>query len=599
MSPTPQLLRSPACTRALALLGTLATAATLGCARRSEYIGRVSSGEGHGAADGGPDGRGDQRAPGADSGGDVPDGSAAGQLATCWPADPATLVLPRPAFNCGERCLRDEDLPVDPMVFLTAPADPDAARRPLLVYPLPGSVHPLNLPGITLQWKRAAGAGQTVFRIQIAPATGTPYDLFVRHRAPAGPTPAEEADAVFTVPERVWRWIARESAGQSVDLTVSAHDMLAGVSTSAPVSIRFSPGAVEGALHFLSTELTPGINRNVLGARGNHLLVPSTPTAGPGDCVGCHSPSRDGSKLGYAASYAGSLTVVRTSDVARPLIGPMPPPNEANGISPALSPDGQLVLARNGVGDRVTIYRADDGTALDGAEQAFLGGRIDYPEWSPNGQEIVATRAVAPLQPPEEYAANDGEVVIIPFTGNPPRLQKPVPVAPEDGQVQAHPSWSPDGEWIAFVSSPTGMDSHRNPQTTLRLVRRTGGPIYNLGRASGGAGHASTYPRFAPVGQGGCRLLFIAFQSRLPYGLMRRGLADPESPQLWMSAIDVGALGGSALQDPSSPPVWLPFQDVRDKNLLPAWSERAPCASDAVCGPGAACRAERCVAEVP
>ena len=566
--------------RAFAL--TLAfAAATASCGRRSEYIGRVAGG-------GAGDASSDQSGSGGSAGNDAvaPGDGPGGMPAACTGQDPSSLVLVRPAWNCngGVRCFSEPDLPLDPAVFQGAPVDPDPTRQPVIVYPLPGSLHPMNLARITLQWKRAVGAGQSAFRITITPDGLTPYQLYVRHHAPSGPTPAGETDAIFDVPETVWRWIAQESAGRIATITVAARDVSGVVATSAPVSISFSPSPLEAGLHYLSTEIAAGINRHVFGARASHLLVPNSGTPGPTDCLGCHSPSRDGSTLGFAASYAGSLTLVRTGNVAQPLIGPLGPPNEANGISPAVSPDGQLVLAREGVTDVLTIYSAATAKPLSTASPMEMDGRIDYPEWSPSGQEIVATRAQGP-QPAGEYAADNGEVVIIPVAGTPPRLQAPVVIARELGQVHAHPSWSPDGNWVVFVSSPAGMSSHRNAQTNLRLVRRSGGAIYTLDNASRGPGNASTYPKFAPIGQRGCQLLFIAFHSRLDYGVVRARLADPQWPQLWLSAIDLSRLPG----DPSTAPVWLPFQDVRNKNLLPAWSEKVPCDNDAACGPGARC----------
>ena len=171
---------------------------------------------------------------------------------------------------------------------------------------------------------------------------------------------------------------------------------------------------------------------------------------------------------------------------------------------------------------------------------------------------------------------------------------------PEPGQVHAHPSFSPDGRWIVFASSEAVPgQTNRTVNTRLRLVRSDGSASYDLTRATQGIGNASTYPRFAPSQQDGCPLMFITFQSRIDYGVLRRHaeLSVPEWPQLWMAAIDLSKLPG----DPSSPPVWLPFQNVQDKNLLPAWSEYVPCADAAACGPGATCDMARgrCIAAAP
>ena len=551
-----------------------------GCERRRDFIGRLPA---------------DSSVTGDDAGGPDADGPAA---AACRAPAAAGLVVPPPVWTCPGQCVLEPDS-VAPAVLSAAAAEADPARRPLLVYPPPGSVHPVNLPGITLQWKRAVGAGQTSFRITVAPAGAVaPYELHVGRRAPTGPTPAEETDALYAVPEPVWRWIAQENAGRDVAITVAGYDPARNtLATSAPVTIRFSLGPVEGALHFLATEPpAAGINRYLFGARSSHLLVPVTPGAGPADCKGCHSPSRDGATLGFAASYQGSLAVVRTADPSQLIIAPVAPPGEANGISPAVSPDGRMVLAREGVSDRVTVYRIADRAVLSVADPDALGGRIDYPEWSPDGREIAATRSPLGGQL-REYSAAEGELVIIPIAAD-GRLGQPRAIVSDPGQAHSHPSWSPDGLWIVFASSPAGVATHRNPQTLLRLVRRADGAVVTLTRASGGPGHASTYPKLAPVGQNDCQLLFVVFQSRLDYGLVRRAIPLAASPQLWMSAIDLTLLASltstTPAPDPSSPPIWLPFQEVANNNLLPAWSAQVRCTTDANCGAGATCRAGAC-----
>ncbi len=559
----------------LALLGAVA------CARRSEPIGRLG------------DGSISTVPPRADAGAS-PDTPGPAAAAGC-PATTPPQVVPAPAWTCGnrDRCL--SVAPAEPALFEGATVDPDPLRRPAIVYPPADSVHPRNLSHITLQWRRGS-PGQGTFRIEIAPVDPgeVPIELYVPYAEPAGATMAQELDASFAVPAPVWRYVAQRNAGKEVRLRVAAHDPAAGVATSDPISIRFSPAAIEGGLYYLGTEpISAGIHRHVFGAaRAEAMVAPATARNTSG-CGGCHSVSRDGTTLAFAATYAGNLTVSRTGDLDHPTVNPPPPPSpdRADAVAPAVSPDGTRILARDGVRGDLALYDAA-GTRLWEAGIDETQGRIDFPQWSPGGAEIVATRARGGIQPAKQYSAFDGHLVVMPYAQG--RFGAPEVVVDEPLQVHAHPSWSPDGRWIVFVSSPVGGESYRNRNTRLRLVRREGGAILDLGRASP-VGAGTNFPRFAPTGQQDCQLLFVTFHSLMDYGLLRRnaGAAEGGFQQLWMTAIDLSRLPVNP--DPSTPPIWLPFQDIRQKNLLATWSALVPCSSQS-CGPGATCQSGRCLA---
>jgi hypothetical protein len=242
----------------------------------------------------------------------------------------------------------------------------------------------------------------------------------------------------------------------------------------------------------------------------------------------------------------------------------------------------------------VTVWDAATGAVVSTA--GALGGALESPEWSPDGSAIAATLASA-----EEsaYSARAGVLVTIPFAGA--RLGAPTTLvdAPPD-EVPLHPSWSPDGKWIAFASVRTGgtAGSYGNRNTRLRLVEVATRKVHDLGNATRGGGLSATYPRFAP-GQAGCRWMFIVFSSRLDYGWLRANSVASlgGTPQLWLSALDLGLPGS----DPSAPPVWLPFQDPGEAagNVLATWSARVPCTGDAACGAGAACQGGTCVVTPP
>jgi hypothetical protein len=515
--------------------------------------------------------------------------------------DPAPPAVSPPVWNCTattSNCLRDAT--VDPAAFAAAVVD--VVALPVVVYPLPGSVHPVNLPHLTVQWTRPAGAAQKAFQIHVQSSTkpGNAYDFFVPYRAPAplsAPSPAESA--VYEIPEPAWRWIASQNAGTEVQITVAGYDPAANkIATSAPIAIAFSAAPVEGGLFFLATEAKSTILRQVFGSAGAPQPLVPIPVAGvPGlDCAGCHSVSRDGHEVAFSATYAGDLTVAATLDIDHPTIAQtsQPPPDNSDAVAPALSPDGQLIFARSVAGD--VWLRDTHGAVIDSKKPADVGGRIDYPEWSPTRREIVASRAEGAVQPAEPYAANDGRIVVIPIdaaAGGRGIGQPAVIASPGPDRTYGNPAFSPDGKWIAFVSRPAHQSSHANPATRLHLINRDEPDhVVDLGLATGNADSGSTYPKFAPVPHDHCRRFFLTFQSRRDYGVIRVAslTGNTEWPQLWMTAIDLDKAG-----DPSSPPLWLPFQDVTNKNLLPSWSAQIACNDATPCGAGAACVSGHCV----
>jgi hypothetical protein len=535
--------------RALILLGALA------CARRSELIGAVI------LADAGRD---------ADP--DTGDTGAAETPAACPFPEPALPTVPEPVWNCGPGCFAEPGAP-DPTVFATAAPD-DPGRAPALVYPAAGSVHPTNLARITLQWTRAPGAVQSGFRVEIGPRPGgAPFRFYLPYRtdgAESVPTPLALEDVAYAAPPEHWRFIARELAGRDVTLTLAAYDpSTARIAVAPAVPLRFTAGPVEAAIVYLTLlGLADGVpagslRRASIGGEAAPL-VPARSAANARDCAGCHSLSVDGARLAFAATYSGELTVTETPAPGAPLVA-SGPTDVGNAFAPALSPKGDLVLARARDG-RVHLYQPD-GTSIDSRSDADLGGHIEYPTFTPTGDEIVAGRSSL-AGPAKPALTTEAELVTLPIRAG--RIGAPVVLHAEPGKLLAYPTVSPDGAWIVFVARAAGTLAENNPGSELRmLARRDATRVITLGRTLE-ANVATTWPRFLPTPQAACRRLYLVFQSRRNYGLLLRQerLAAEPLAQLWLSELDVDAA------DPLSPPIWLPFQDPNNKNILPATARR-------------------------
>ena len=504
---------------------------------------------------------------------DVPKTDGGGGSA---PAMPTVSKGPPPDWNCGATCFRDDIVPAGAIAGFSGPAT--TASQPVLVYPLAQSVHPINLGDITFQFRRA-DVSQTVFRIDVV-GTAT-YSFYVPCQTLVGGAPEE---CVYHPHEGDWRDVTFHLRGTEATVVVLA---LAGasVASSAPTPIRFTSVDVAGGLYYWSTALR-GTYRLLFGARkALPFITPATPAVNPFACSGCHSVSRKGNVIAFTEGElaSGFLAVANTADPTQQSIRPPATGAIHDSAMMAVSPDGTRILTS--YGSRLVLRDATNGQVLGSVDPSFLGteGQGYFPEFSPDGQEIVLTLS---SQAVVEWSVRNGELAILPYNGGqfgPARV-----IVPAGTDFHFYPTFSPDGKWVAFASAPvSGVladASYNRSQARLRLVSREGGQVYELGRATQGVGHTSTWPKFAPFIQDNGNTLFITYNSKIDYGFALKNSTLPPAqahPQLWFSAIDLRNLASG---DPSFAPIWLPFQEVTQNNHLGYWTEVITC----VTGPSSA-----------
>jgi hypothetical protein len=506
-------------------------------------------------------------------------------------------------WNCGPRCLSVGlgDAPAGS--FAGAVSD----LAPQLVYPLAGAIIPPNLPPPVLQWRR--DPAEALFRISLA-AERQRYDLYVACEAPSGTMTAPPAfQCGFTPPEAVWRSIAAESAGQRVQVTISSTARPgAAVSTSAPSTFAFAATALEGGVYYWSYA-DNGIHRARFDASAASPFIAPNSAANAHACGGCHVVSRDGATIAFGADDPGYLTVARAAAPAQPLVAPATPP-EANASTMSLTADGSLLaVSYGGNGDdagHLVVREAAGGRVVAALDPTVLGTaetRVFFPEWSPDGAQIAVTLASRSLEP---RTVSDGYLAVIPYDGGRFGAARVVVPRGSDGLIHFAASWSPDQQYLLFVSAsaPSRLMndvSYDNPSARLRLVRADGtGGVSELGRVNQGGGHTAGWPRFVASSGGGPWV--FTFHAKLDYGwlLANHEVAGPKGglSQLWLGTIDPALLPA----DPSSAPVWLPLQDVHHINNM-AFPAPIVCAPAILppegCGPGEICANGRCVPARP
>ncbi|MBD3306427.1 hypothetical protein GF348_08620, partial [candidate division KSB3 bacterium] len=146
----------------------------------------------------------------------------------------------------------------------------------------------------------------------------------------------------------------------------------------------------------------------------------------------------------------------------------------------AVSPTSyRLVGSLNAANGRVAIR------GLNGEEVVIPDINASYMSWSPDGDRLA-------------ISLNDEDIYILGITSGD---LEPLAGASEPDQVEAMPSWSPDGQSIAFVraldSSEYGFDI--DSPTDIYVVPATGGTAVPLEGASGVG--FNYYPAYSPDGQ--------------------------------------------------------------------------------------------------
>jgi Tol biopolymer transport system component len=156
------------------------------------------------------------------------------------------------------------------------------------------------------------------------------------------------------------------------------------------------------------------------------------------------------------------------------------------------------------------------------------------------------------------------------------------------GTADSYPTWSPDSRWIAFAHGNASPSSSGNDALYLQSI--TGGAPTRLDHACGGATTQDSYlPNFSPFNSGG--YYWLSFLSRRDYGNRVAGTRGTGRQQIWIAAVANHPVAGT---DPSEVGYWLPGQDTQSMNISAFWSPR-PCRADAAaCGVGSECCSGLC-----
>ncbi|MFT3692280.1 MAG: hypothetical protein QM831_04010 [Kofleriaceae bacterium] len=457
------------------------------------------------------------------------------------------------------------------------------ANNPAIEYPIDQAVAPLNIPSIQFQWTKPAG------------------DLFHLHLA----STYASIDAYTTDPQNAfseadWIAIANTAVGDKLAVTVEALAQ-ANPSTkwsSTAVTLNLSHDTIDTSAIYWWASSQQQIVTQTFGQT-------AAPTQVKGNCSGCHSLSRSGSRIAYSRCVNGDCnsnegflkynsTTMQWDEVvnadARAISGTYAT------FAPVGNPfpdDTQSVALVTSMTGNFSLYDPDTGAAIASNVTAVTqAGRVTMPDWSPDGTNVVFTQADA--LGGDSVDVTNGAIYKMPYayTGGAHTFSTPTPLVQGPLTVNGmqytnlfFPSYSPDGQLVVFDAARSRWRDNSAGHATLpgqrlMMVNAAGGTPVDLYNLNGDAGdHNITWAHWAPGAT--TDYYWIVFSSERDYGHLSTKTTAVGSgciqngvlqcKQIWIAAVSKASLMNGTL-DPSSPPMWLPGQDVKADNISPYWT---------------------------
>lgn len=465
--------------------------------------------------------------------------------------------------------------------FGTAPSATDPAETPNVLYPLDQAMMPNNVAAPDIQWEH--GAADDVFRVQISKPNARVTAYVLHSGASFGFDWRVDADA--------WRSVLESDPDAPAVIIVDRLDVAMNrVLSGSTLTVRFAHGSVFGVVYYW--DLSDGVIQRIdaVSAVSNNL-IPAPPSNGTSRCVACHAISQNGRYLSAELWDAGNRSTVfdLTADLS---VDPAPtvfPTDRVSYLFSSFNPDATRLVTNMGN----AFGMLDPLSGMSVAATGLPADHASHPAWSPDGNNIAFITNTN-----GGYAVDftNGDLALLPRTGG-DDFGAPVIVhagqalaaQPETGNVDSHPSWSPDSQFLAFSHarhSRSDGGGGMDVSSALYLVRPTNGATpARLSAASGAEqGFWPTFSPFVTNESGGEHLYWLAFISRRDYGNAQVGTRGSTRRQIWVTAVNA-----SGTADPSHVPYWLPGQDARVQNMAAQWAPLACRMTTATCSVSSEC----------
>jgi hypothetical protein len=448
------------------------------------------------------------------------------------------------------------------------------AAVPSLIYPVKETMFPQNVYRVLFDWR--AGSGK-LFQLDFE----SPLLSFKIYTdgVHATCTQAGGPAACWESAEKTWTYLAASNAGGDVTLTIRGIDTAAPTNLyeSAPYVFHFSRSPVPGAIYYWSTTAR-GVRRGTLPDPGPTNFF--TPTEADGQCVACHTVSRNGKRL--AGDVGGenlwTVDVVKAPPPPRVFTGSPTPTTKIASAWATFSPDtSRIVSARGGV---LSLRNGNTGAAVGGP--IATGAFATMPDWAPDGQHLVYAQSPGN----KDRGLKTSSIGWMRIAGD--LFSNPEVVLQSTSATDnwSYPMFNPSSTFLALTHGNEDTDNDKTAQIFVAPARAASTP-QQLVRAdtlvndvTTATGLQNSMATWAPTSADG--LQWIAFTSTRDYATVLSPTSSfgAGHDQLWIAAIDVSKLGTGA--DPSFPAFRVPFVELTENAHRPFWAEDAFIAQPAV-----------------
>lgn len=468
-------------------------------------------------------------------------------------------------------------------LFGTATLGTDAARTPAIEYPLDQAVAPVNIPPMEVQW--TAGAND-LFHIHMT-SSHAAIDVYTT-----------QLQATMSLPD--WTSIVGTAVGEKLGITVEglAQATPATKFASTPVALVLSHDTIDTSAIYWWASSQGSIMSQTFG----NVTAPSQVL---GNCSGCHSLSRAGSRIAYSrcvggncnGEWVGFLRYNGQTNAWAEVVNADAEtiPGTYTSFAPVGNPfatDDQSVAIVTSMSGTFGLFDPDTGTAVASnlAAVAAPGRAQTMPDWSADGTQVVFASTPHAGQ---SVDVSDSSIAVMSYSftggahtfGTPSMVvTSPITIGGQSYSNLFFPSFSPDGKLIVFNAARDSWRNFTDAATAgqrLVVVDPSNGMPIDLTALNGPGDHDITWPHWAPGST--TDYYWIVFSSERDYGheLTRSNTAAAcvangvkQCKQIWIGAVSKAALMAGQL-DPSAPPVWVPGQDLTADNISPYWTKPA------------------------
>lgn len=442
----------------------------------------------------------------------------------------------------------------------------DATHSPSLVYPVPETRFPQNLYRTMFNWRPGAGNNLFLLKFESQPLTLNVYTDGVHTTC----TQAGTGGSCWETVQQTWTLLALSNAGGSTKLTVYGTDVnnKGKVYATNGANFSFSKSPVPGALYYWSTTVQ-GVRRGALSD-----VVPTnflTPPEADGNCVACHTLSRNGKRL--AADVQDSLWVVDVVKVIPPprvftSFAGQPIPNAWATFNPATT---RIVSAKKGV---MRLLDGNTGGPIGGNNGVIAGPSPcgTMPDWAPDGKHLVFVQSAVA----DDRKLTGSSIAWLSVMND--TFSSPQIVLQSAGSTDnyAFPMFNWTSEWLALEHCNGNLE--KDPSCQILVAKaQAASTAQQLVRADTlvndttvASGVHNSQPTWAPTAVDGTQ--WVAFTSTRNYGtiLTPGSTYGSNRNQLWIAALDASKLGQG---DPSFPAFRIPFVDLTENSHRPFWAE--------------------------